>query len=282
MPPIRAVADEYVRRGVVVREVADHSALETLRDQVVCTAHQILGIASTTSDRIPVAAGGNVGGASSPRPVDPHAWLEGIHLLVDPEDLNDLKMALMARLGEDPAVRSRLWEVARPHLEELLGSELAVQRRPNLSVHLAGDATEALAIHADTWSGHSPFEVVVWVPLTDARATQAMYVLERPADAVLRRDLARRSRPDAEGLYEMIAPAATWVEVGFGSVVLFDPGLLHGTRPNVEAATRWSFNCRFKALFTPYGDKGLGDYFEPVALSPVTRTALRYRHHGVR
>jgi sporadic carbohydrate cluster 2OG-Fe(II) oxygenase len=259
----RTVSEDYLRRGLVSRPVADPEALAELRERVVITAARLIG------EEPPVDV------------ADHDHWLETIHHRIDLTQLNDLKVALMARLGHQPEVRRGLHAVARPFLDELIGPELAVQRRPNVSVHLSGAGAEALPVHADTWSGHSPFEVVVWVPLVSCRRTQAMYALERPADAVLRRDLARRERPDAESLFAQIASAVTWVEVDYGDVVMFDPGLVHGSRPNEEPATRWSFNCRFKAVFSPYGDKGLGDYFEPVGLSPVTRVALGYRHHGV-
>ena len=34
-----------------------------------------------------------------------------------------------------------------------------------------------LPTHADTWSGDSPFEVVVWVPLVNCYKTKSMYIL---------------------------------------------------------------------------------------------------------
>jgi len=34
-----------------------------------------------------------------------------------------------------------------------------------------------LSVHADTWSGDSPYEVVVWLPLVDYYNTKSMYFL---------------------------------------------------------------------------------------------------------
>lgn len=258
------VSEDYLRRGLVICSAADYEALAELRERVVTAAARHLG-------------------DSAPSTPEDHApWLETIHERVESDRINGLKTALMARFGQEDRVRLALLALAKPVLDELIGPELAMQRRPNLSVHLSGAGAEALPLHADTWSGHSPFEVVVWVPLVRCQRTQSMYLLERPADAVLRRDLQHRERPDAETLFSQIAAVVTWVEVDYGDVVMFDPGLVHGSRPNEEPATRWSFNCRFKAVFSPYGDKGLGDYFEPIGLSPVTRVALGYSHHGGR
>jgi len=52
-----------------------------------------------------------------------------------------------------------------------------------------------------------------------------------------------------------------WLEVKSGQVMLFDQSLPHGNRVNEESETRWSMNCRFKGVFTPYGDKKLGEFF---------------------
>ena len=42
-------------------------------------------------------------------------------------------------------------------------------------------------------------------------------------------------------------------------------GLPHGNVINNQMETRWSMNCRFKYIFT-YGDKKIGEFFEPVTL----------------
>ena len=33
-------------------------------------------------------------------------------------------------------------------------------------------------------------------------------------------------------------------------------------RINETNDTRWSMNCRFKSIFSPYGDKKLGEFFD--------------------
>jgi hypothetical protein len=51
---------------------------------------------------------------------------------------------------------------------------------------------------------------------------------------------------------------------------------LHGNEVNEEASTRWSTNCRFKSLLSPYADKKLGEFFEPVELRPATIFGATY------
>jgi hypothetical protein len=36
-------------------------------------------------------------------------------------------------------------------------------------------------------------------------------------------------------------------------------------------------NCRFKSLFSPYKDKKIGEFFEPITMRPVTKVAIKYK-----
>ena len=68
-----------------------------------------------------------------------------------------------------------------------------------------------------------------------------------------------------------------WLQVRYGEVLVFNQALPHGNRVNVEPETRWSMNCRFKSVFTPYGDKKIGEFFEPITLRAASRTGMAYR-----
>ena len=52
-----------------------------------------------------------------------------------------------------------------------------MQQRVNLSIQMPGDTSSLLPVHADTWSGDSPYEVVAWLPLVHCYGTKAMYLL---------------------------------------------------------------------------------------------------------
>ena len=71
-----------------------------------------------------------------------------------------------------------------------------------------------------------------------------------------------------------------WLEIPYGNVLLFSQNLMHGNRINQEPETRWSMNCRFKSLFSPYAEKRLGEFFEPITIRPATRLGMTYRLPG--
>ena len=35
-------------------------------------------------------------------------------------------------------------------------------------------------------------------------------------------------------------------------------------------------NCRFKSIFAPYGDKKIGEFFEPITLRPASKIGMEY------
>jgi sporadic carbohydrate cluster 2OG-Fe(II) oxygenase len=66
------------------------------------------------------------------------------------------------------------------------------------------------------------------------------------------------------------------MNVPFGSILLFNQNLPHGNRINRENEARWTMNCRFKSVFTPYKDKKLGEFFEPITLRAASRAGMAY------
>jgi sporadic carbohydrate cluster 2OG-Fe(II) oxygenase len=134
-----------------------------------------------------------------------------------------------------------------------------------------------LPVHADTWSGDSPYEVVVWLPIVNCYGTKAMYLLPPTPSEILSKDFKEMSGKNSEDLYQSIKSDVKWLDVKFGEVLVFDQALPHGNRINIEKETRWSMNCRFKSVFTPYGDKKLGEFFEPITLRAATQVGMKYK-----
>jgi len=64
--------------------------------------------------------------------------------------------------------------------------------------------------------------------------------------------------------------------VKYGEILIFNQALPHGNVKNLENETRWSLNCRFKSIFSPYNDKKLGEYFEAITLRKVSQIAMQY------
>lgn len=157
-----------------------------------------------------------------------------------------------------------------------------MQLRVNLSIQFPEDDSSLLPVHSDTWSGDSPYEIVVWLPIVDCYKTKSMYLLPPKSSKKLISDFKNRSGVSSEDLFQSISKEVQWLEIKYGEVLLFDQGYPHGNRVNEESDTRWSMNCRFKSVFTPYGDKKLGEFFEPITLRAASKIGMEYQFPKVR
>ncbi len=252
----RALGERFLEQGYVVVPVETPTALDRLRREVADFAAAALELSA---------------------PDDPRAFLDGVHQRVSVEQLNDLRLAVFQRLNATDWARPLYFHLVKSALFALIGNELAMQRRINLSVQLPGDASSLLPLHADVWSGNSPFELVVWLPLVDCHDTKSMYLLPRPADAAAQKVMHRYQDQGSEAFYKAVEDDLVWMEVPFGQALIFSQALIHGNRVNREKSTRWTLNCRFKSLLSPYGDKRLTEYFDPILIRPATRLGLDYR-----
>lgn len=250
------LSSEFMGNGYIIRPAADRDALEWIRKQFLNLIQKSLGLEiGSDVDKI----------------------LNSIHLKVPQEKLNSFRLEMIRGLNSIDGFRERYYRVAKPYLETLVGNELAMQLRVNLSIQCPDDESSLLSVHSDTWNGDSPFEVVVWLPLVDCFGTKAMYILGPKEAADLSENFTSRAGQSGEDLYQSIKNEVKWLNVKFGEVLVFDQGLPHGNRVNAEGETRWSMNCRFKGVFTPYGDKKLGEFFEPITLKPISRIGMNYQ-----
>ena len=76
--------------------------------------------------------------------------------------------------------------------------------------------------------------------------------------------------------YRSIKNDVKWIKINFGEVLIFNQALPHGNVINKENETRWSMNCRFKSLYSPYGDKKIGEFFEPITLRAASKIGMQY------
>lgn len=247
---------DFLRDGYVIRPAEDRDAVLRLQRFLADSAAELL---------------------DKPSPQEPTRFLDDIGAHVDAARLNDFRLALIKRLNGADWTRQAYFRIARSAIESIVGNELAMQRNFALSIQLPGDDGSLLPTHSDAWSECSPFEMVLWTPFVDCFATKSMFMLSLADSMAMTERLADYQDAGVEGLFKAIEDRIFWAEVSFGSFLLFNPALIHGNRVNRERTTRWSINCRFKGLFTPYSDKRLGSFFEVLSMRPATRMALSYK-----
>jgi len=209
--------------------------------------------------------------------IDTESIFDLIHQTVSVVELNQFRLKVIQRINENPDFRKHYYQIAKPYLDILVGNELAMQVKVNLSIQLPNDDSSLLPTHADTWSGDSPFELVLWVPLVNCYKTKSMYILPPNENDKLDINFKEMAGDHSEDLYESIKNKVTWIEIDYGNILIFNNSLPHGNRVNKESETRWSMNCRFKSIFTPYWDKKLGSFFEPITLRAASINGMNYK-----
>lgn len=241
----------------MIAPAGDRAALDRIRNFVVERTAAFLGL---------------------PPPADPAGFLERIGDQVDdPDRLNALRLAIIDALTGEGWFREAYFACGRALLETLVGNELAMQRGIGFSIQLPGDTSSVLPLHSDAWSEDSPFEVVLWLALVDVTATQSMFILRRERDLAWRERMHEFADRSVDELFTTLERDVEYLTIPYGNVLCFTHTLMHGNRVNQEPNARWSLNVRFKGLFTPYSDKQLGDFFDPVTLRPASRIGIQYR-----
>lgn len=251
-----AYGQQFLTDGYIIADTESREDLDRMRSFIVKTAAQALGVSV---------------------PKDDDAFLNHFGESLGEKPLNDARLHIIRTLGATKWFRLAYFNTAKKLLNTIAGNELAMQTRVSMSIQLPGDDSSLLPVHADTWSGDSPYEVVLWIPMVDCYKTKSMFILPPKEERKLNlnfKDFADRS---AEDLFDSIRDHVTWLDIPYGKVLLFSQTLMHGNIVNEEASTRWTMNCRFKGLYTPYGDmKALGEYFAPITLKPASRMAMNY------
>ena len=204
-------------------------------------------------------------------------YLNNFHSLVNIDELNKIRLSIINSINQNEEFKYHYYNIAKKYLDIIVGNELAMQQKINFSIQLPNDSSSLLPLHADVWSGDSPFEIVVWVPLVDCFGTKTMYLLPPSKSNELYQKFSIVGSKSAEDVYESIKNDLIWLKVDKGEILIFNQALPHGNIVNKENETRWSMNCRFKNIFTPYGDKKLGEFFRPITLKPASKVGLNYK-----
>ena len=204
--------------------------------------------------------------------------LEDSHIAVSHEYSNDLRLFIMQKVFSDNELLKLYYKSAMQTIHQLCGNELAIQKRPGLSINLPNNYNDILPIHADTWNGVSPFELNIWIPLVDCSGSMCLYILKREKYLERLSDSKDLLKLDSDDLFKELSNDLTWIEIKHGEILAFDQSLPHGFSLNKEPRSHWSLNCRFKGLHTPYWDKKLGEYFMPITVKNCTRLGMKYKH----
>ena len=111
----------------------------------------------------------------------------------------------------------------------------------------------------DVNQGESPYELVLWIPLVNCAKTKSMYILPKKIHDKNLKNFKKYHSTDE--IFKKLNKKLKWLKINYGQGLIFTQNILHGNVVNKENTSRWSFNCRFKSLLSPYEGKTIGDFF---------------------
>ena len=248
---------DFLHNGYCIKDVDNFDLLEKMRSEVTRITCDFLKVSQSDSDS---------------------DFLNNVHKILKPADINSLRLHIFHELNNQKWLRPSYFFLGKSSLELIVGNELVMQNKVNLSIQMPHDTSSLLGIHSDIYSGESPFEVVQWVPLVDVFESKSMFILPYKQTMIAQKELTTLERPSMEEIYSRYKKDLVWLDIPFGKALLFNPNCYHGNAVNVTSTSRWSFNTRFKGLFSPYGspEKNLGSFYRPITTRPASIFGVNY------
>ena len=250
------ISKQFEEKGFLIKDIEDLHSLNKLSDIFVKNYLKINKIKKNISTN--------------------HEILNYTHKKIRPNNLNQFRLNIINEINKNKDVRVLYYKISKPILDIILGNELSMQSRINLSIQLPMDNSSLLPVHSDVWSGDSPFETVVWLPLVDCYKTKSMFILPPKKYNKIKKIFLEKKFNSSDKIFKKIKKDLTWIDIKFGQVLIFNQCLPHGNVVNKENQTRWSLNCRFKSIFSPHRDKKIGEFFEPITLRKISELAINY------
>jgi len=197
------------------------------------------------------------------------------------DDFNKIRLEIYREINSLPNWENLYFNMAGLYINYLLGPDLLIQRKLNLSIQIPHDFSSILGMHADTLSGQSPFEIVLWVAMTDAFDSNSMFYFDKETSKEIFSKMPEYEKDGLDALREKYWSKVKFVKAKKSQVVLFSGTLFHGNIENQTSHTRISINSRFKNLYSPSGDhtnvdRSVGVFYKLFKQSEITSIGREY------
>jgi len=186
-------------------------------------------------------------------------------------ELNTFRTQLISQINANIDIGATIYHAFEEFLTALVGADIAVQKSTNLVIQQPDDIGVS-PTHRDA-PPNSMYEIVAWVPLVDCYASKGMTILDKN-NTEKGINLLLDDDNNNNELEKLARTKGKKTDICFGSAIFFWSALLHSVPVNTEDETRWSLNLRYKNLYSPYGGKGLADYYRILKLSPLSQLAI--------
>ncbi len=256
----KIISNKFEKNGYIIFDIKQKKILSEVENVIVRYLKRHLKISKT----------------------NPKKLLDNFHKHYPQKNLNKIRLKILTLINKSETIKRLYYQASKSMLDIIVGNELVMQKKINLSIQMPQDDSSLLALHSDIWSGDSPYEVVIWLPLVNCYKTKSMYILKSSKYKKFEKRFKSLSKKNSETIFNQIKKDIIWLKIKKGQGLIFNQALPHGNIVNKEAETRWSLNCRFKSLFSPYGDKKIAEFFKPITLRKISEIGMNYRFPGIK
>src|SRR5262245_16638622 len=109
----KSLSREFMANSYVICDVDNREVLDEMRTRIIAIACDFL---------------------KRPMPTDHGKFLDDIHKIVLVSQLNELRLTIYRQMNQQPWLRPSYFSLARTAIECLVGNELAMQSKVNLSI----------------------------------------------------------------------------------------------------------------------------------------------------
>tara|TARA_Y100001958_G_C21191527_1_gene519615 strand:+ start:406 stop:1197 length:792 start_codon:yes stop_codon:yes gene_type:complete len=207
--------------------------------------------------------------------------LNNFHKIIKINKLNNLRFDIYNKINNGKKFHDLYYKLTKEYLDDLVGNEISMQKKINLSIQMPKDKDSLLDLHSDIYAGESPFQVVVWLPLVNAYGTKSMFFTNPKYNKTMNDQLLNTNKYTTKKMYYKNKNKFKFLNVNYGEILIFSPLILHGNTINETKETRFSLNCRFKSLLSPYdvlkkSHRNIPNFYRPLNIKPMTKIGFNY------
>ena len=208
--------------------------------------------------------------------------LHKIHKFISSKNINSIRLNCFKKINSLDWIKI-IKELCSEQMFYLLGQDLLIQSKINLSIQMPKDRSSILKAHSDCWSADTPFQLNLWLPLTDAFSTNSMFIM----DDVYSLKYLKKNLNSKYKNHKIKKPLKkNFISMKYGQALIFNPSVLHGNVLNQTTNTRVSLNVRFKSIFAPEPniknpDRKFGTYYKKFNILESTSFGLDMIENGI-
>ena len=75
-------------------------------------------------------------------------------------------------------------------------------------------------MHSDIYAGESPFQLVVWIPLVDAKSTKSMFITNPQHNKKLNKTVLKTNNLTTRNIYNKNKKLFNFINIKFGQVLV--------------------------------------------------------------